>query len=177
MTSENENISKQSEKDDEPVNIMQRYFHWSLLEAIIVLSGFAGLTIGAYIWIKHEIDATVEKKLSDPKILRQIAAESRPMIVFDSNESILADMGAGQFIKSISVTSSKAEDGKLPTTIIIDFSTHLPVAPILTPLNYGDGLTINSQRGKGYSWVYKLSYGLYMESPKVARSYRIEILR
>lgn len=164
----------QISKPENSTEVKRIHIDYLLIGKIIALGT---VLISIYSWVLISIDKSVEKKLSDPKILRQIAAESRPMIVFDSNESILADMGAGQFIKSISVTSSKAEDGKLPTTIIIDFSTHLPVAPILTPLNYGDGLTINSQRGKGYSWVYKLSYGIYMESPKIARSYRLEILR
>jgi hypothetical protein len=114
------------------------HINWSIVKSIFVGVGSvvaaSTLFLLAANWVRSTIDSAVERKLSDPTILRRIAAESRPSIVFDAKESILADLGGAQFIKTITVTRD-AKDPGLPRAIDIDFTTHLPIAPLLTPLH------------------------------------------
>ena len=114
------------------------HINWSIVKSIFVGVGSvvaaSTLFLLAANWVRSTIDSAVERKLSDPTILRRIAAESRPSIVFDAKESILADLGGAQFIKTRTVTRD-AKDPELPRATDIDFTTHLPIAPLLTPLH------------------------------------------
>src|SRR5262249_20404570 len=110
----------------------QTRINWSLVLSVFL--GIGGVVAGSTLfllvanWMRSTIDSAVERKLSDPFILRQIAAQSRPMVIFDSQQSIVADLGGAQFIKGIRVKLDD-KDKELPRAIEIDFTTHLPVAP------------------------------------------------
>lgn len=49
------------------------------------------------------IEGIVVREIGDPEIIEKVKAQSRPMVVFDQNESILVDTGGMQYIESIRV--------------------------------------------------------------------------
>jgi hypothetical protein len=150
-----------------------------LLSAIGVIAAAIATCFAVYLWVLRTIDSTIERKLSSPAVLRKIAAESRPSIIFDTNESIVADLGGSEFIKSISIT--RKQQGQ-EMTIAVDFNIYLPTAPLLTPLD-GGGVMITSERGKGLRWRYHLQYITVLalagpsDDPNHSRAFRLELLR
>jgi hypothetical protein len=158
-------------------NVVKTHVDRSWIKKALEIAAIIGLFFAAVNWVKSSIDSALDRKLSDPTILRKIAAESRPTVIFDSRESILADMGASQFIKNISITyTNDISEGKLPISIDIDFTTHLPVSPLLTPL-HNEGVLIRSERGKGFSWHFMLSYASTISLGSELRTYRLELIR
>jgi len=155
------------------------HINWSIVKSIFVGVGSvvaaSTLFLLAANWVRSTIDSAVERKLSDPTILRRIAAESRPSIVFDAKESILADLGGAQFIKTRTVTRD-AKDPELPRAIDIDFTTHLPIAPLLTPL-HRDTVVIHPERGKGFTWRFNIEYQMTITPVDGYRKYRLELIR
>jgi len=153
--------------------------NWSIVKSVFLsVSGVVAastLLLLAANWARSTIDSTIERKLSDPTILRQIAAQSRPAIIFDAKESILADLGGAQFIKAITVTRDK-EDPELPRAIDIDFTTHLPIAPLLTPL-HSDTVVIHPERGKRFAWRFNIEYDTTISPVDGHRKYRLELIR
>jgi len=126
---------------------------WAVFVGIAAFVGVAGLFYGIAHWAEERIDKTVERKLSDEVILRKIAAQSRPALIFDANESITADMGAAQLVKEIRITT-KDPDG-WPTHVHIDFNKHLAIPPILTSMH--EICAITPSRGKGLSWEFQIT--------------------
>jgi hypothetical protein len=125
--------------------------HWEKtaeVSGLILL--IAGTVLGLRAWMEARIDETVERKLSDETILRKIAAQSRPALLFDANESITADMGAGALVKCIQITQ-REKDG-WPVNILIDFTRHINSPPILTPLN--ESARVLPTRAKGFAWKF-----------------------
>jgi hypothetical protein len=59
------------------------YIKWPVVWSILVGFGTVVFIATAGLlcvnWVQSKIDSAVERKLSDPFILRQIAAQSRPM--------------------------------------------------------------------------------------------------
>jgi hypothetical protein len=159
--------------------------HWLAREIFTAAGAIIGVALLGYTaveWVANRIDSAVERKLSDPVILRKIAAEARPTLIFDVNESILADLGAEQFIKNISVTRKK-EEPSAPEFIDIDFTVNLPIAPLLTPLQ-NDAVVITPHRRKGNAWRYRLDYmtllalaGPTDEANRITKTFRLELLR
>ncbi|MGD0815590.1 MAG: hypothetical protein ABSA83_18510 [Verrucomicrobiota bacterium] len=82
--------------------------HWRLIRDIVFGIGiFAGVSVIVWHtaeWLQSRVDQAVTSKLSDDKVLRQIAAQIKPSLIFDGKESIVSDMGASQFVKDIRVT-------------------------------------------------------------------------
>jgi hypothetical protein len=134
--------------------------------------------LGAKTWLEGQIDKTVERKLSDPTILRKIAAESRPMLVFKGNDSIVADEGAAQFIKELKVTHTTTIMGtNMPTHIHIELTKFFPQTPILTLISPAF-CVVTTERGKGYSWEFNLEFSSMAVTEDIGDQllFRFEIL-
>jgi hypothetical protein len=149
----------------------------ALITAREVFIGFAGVVALATIgyagihWMEERIDKAVERKLSDETILRKIAAQSRPALLFDANESITADMGAGALIKTIQITE-REKDG-WPNRILIDFARHISSPPILTPLN--ESARILPRRAKGFAWLFDVQEVVVHNSDSNNWIFRLEL--
>lgn len=131
-----------------------------------------GLLYGAVKWIDHEI----ENKLTDEATLRKIASQIRPSLIFDGGESIVSDMGASAYVKDIKVFKETDPDvpSGWPSRIHIDFTRHIGVAPIVTPMS--DSAWTLASRGKGHSWDFKLVWIVQMgDTNDTARVYRLEL--
>jgi hypothetical protein len=159
--------------------------HWpyvwgTIIGAFALIGGLSGFYTVAH-WVEGTIDKSVERKLSDPSILRKIAAESRPLLIFNGNESYLTDEGASQFIKEFKITARQSmgtTNLSLPSHIHIEFTKFLSSA-ILTPLSENLCVATGS-RGKGLSWEFKIQWvGITMEDAgtnDAAQLFRLELL-
>lgn len=112
-----EKNQEQNPKADDAQNKSKFVFgkiNWGIVNSAFI--GVASLLIASTIffgmsqWMRSEIDKSVEAKFSDEKVLKQIAAQVRPALIFDGNESITVDMGAVQYVKSIEIIK-KEKDG------------------------------------------------------------------
>jgi hypothetical protein len=157
------------------------YFHGAWLKIkkttrwIAPLLVVATVLLGIVGWIENRIDKAIERKLSDEAILRKIAAQSRPSLIFNAKESIIADMGAVQYVKPDDVRITKRTADGWPQHIHIGFTCPLSIPPILTSLY--DSARIVADRGKGLDWEFEINWELEPGSKDDKdRLYRLEIL-
>ena len=142
----------------------------NIILATFAICGFIG---AIYVAIRF-IENTVKLKIESKETIEQLAKLIRPSVIFDTNEVILADLGAMDFIKSIKVSSEKELGGIVPTQIEIDCKNFIALPPLLTSLDtYTYAETV--ERGPGFSWIYKLNPVSYTEAQPFLR-FRIEIL-
>src|SRR5262245_14513731 len=80
---------------------------------VAVLGGLAAALFGIVTFVDHRVDM----RLADPLVLRRIAAEVRPALIFDSQNRILADQGGLEYIADIKFTPGT--DDKHPATLVI----------------------------------------------------------
>jgi hypothetical protein len=153
--------------------IVKEVYWWVTAIAVV-----AGICYGAVHWVEARIDKTVEQKLSDETILRKIAAQSRPSLIFDGKESVLSDMGAAQYLKDIRVTRriGNLSSNSPPTRILIDLNRHFANPPILTALY--DSVAIKPERAKGFSWVFEINWIVEAadSTNDLSRAYRLELV-
>jgi hypothetical protein len=134
---------------------------WGTIIGAFTLFGGLGAFYGIAHWMEDRIDKAVDRKLSDPINLRKIAAESRPILVFDGAERTVADNGAQQFVKELKITRrqkwSDAEKN-LPAHVHIEFVKFMAYAPILTPISENT-CRVTSERGQGLCWEFDIYWG------------------
>ena len=133
------------------------------------------LLMGAYLAYLGHLDGRIEKKLHDAEFLKELSNTLRPSVVFDQKNSIIADMGAMQYIDEITVET----EGGGPTKIIVAPKAFLGIAPLLECL---DGeFNITKTQGKKFVWEYKLEHSSKMAPVSSTRiknhRFRIEVLR
>jgi len=157
-------------------NVLSGIYHRNkaFLEGLAFLAGILVFLIA----VNEVVDKVIDRKLSDPSILHKIAAESRPMLVFKGNESIVADEGAAQFIKIIEVTRRTAlGETNLPSHIHIELTKFFPQPPILTLITPAF-CVVTTERGKGLSWEFGLEYSSMVGTADIGNQmlFRFEIL-
>ena len=139
--------------------------------------------LGARAWLENRIDNAVEAKtrsvLSDETILRKIAAESRPSLIFDGSGAILHDMGAVQYLKpdDIRIMEHVNDAGIIiPTKLHIGFVRPVSFSPLLTPLH--DSATITASHGRGLDWEFSITWIALQENETNDSShvYRLELV-
>jgi len=153
-------VSPEAGTDERPNNKWFGWIHWK-----IVASAFIG--VGAVItaslimlqgadWIRKSIDENVTAKLNDERVLRKIAEQVRPALIFDANEAIIENMGAASYIadNGKGISTVKESDG-WPRHIHIDFTKQFANPPILTSMY--EVTVIIPKRGKGFSWDFDVS--------------------
>lgn len=142
------------------------------IELAVVILGLIGAALAGRAYIDDAIDKTVARKLSDETILRRIAAQSRPSLILDGNESIISDLGASQFIKELQVTRWSGEGW--PELVHIDFTRHFANAPMMTPMY--DTVAIIPKRAKGFGWDFEIGTIIAItDKDKGKRVYRLEL--
>ena len=144
---------------------------WAVVSGIIALLGVVGAIIGFNAYVDHKIDV----KMSDPTFIRAIASEVRPAVIFDSNGSILADLGGMQCLDSITVSFPDIE--KKPGEIIVKPRVLLTFPPEIIGMGGAQVFPV-AHRGSGYVWSYNVD-GIYLMKENVPRPYRfrLEVIR
>jgi hypothetical protein len=152
--------------------------HWNIVAAVFLgiaaFTGASALVWHAADWIRASVDESVSVKLNDERVLRQIAAQVKPAIMFDAKESIVSDMGAQQFIKDIQVGQWNVQG--LPELIKIDFTRYFANAPMLSSV-YAD-IHVTPRHGRLSSWEFGIHWSeVYMENRSdTNRLFRLEIV-
>ncbi|MCX4188148.1 hypothetical protein [Methylophaga sp. OBS4] len=139
------------------------------LEGAVALVTIIAAIYGAF----QFIDWRIGKKIHEESFLRKISASLRPMVIFDENGSILLDQGGMEVIEKIEV--SRPEGKNVPERITIFPKKHLSHAPILQTLE-NELINVETTRGKGYEWAYRLEYQMYENVFTGKRRFRLEVL-
>jgi hypothetical protein len=146
--------------------------------AAIALIVAAGLTL---LKARKFIEDRVADALKKDEVVKQLSVLVKPDLIFDQRESVLADRGASAFIREQGIhvkmgsLFGKSDSRQVPVEIRIEFSKHLAVPPLLTPLN-ADVVTITTKRGKDFEWIYILDYSMGGDYDETyAHKYRLEI--
>jgi hypothetical protein len=105
----------------------------------------------AWVGLNKWVEEIIEKKISSPAIIEKVKSQVRPIVIFDENESVLVDSGGMQYIEDIKIVH---DDKKRLEEIIIIPKVHLPIAPILEPLD--EEFAITSKRGRKFQWIYEM---------------------
>lgn len=127
-------------------------FFWSHKEFVSFLFGLiVGLT-SAYLWLDARITNTARQAVLSEDFLSKLAKETRPTCVFDSNGTILANLGASDYIQNIHVVLQPASYGM---DVFLDCKQHLAYAPLVTCLNSGV-FAVDATRTPPNGWKYSL---------------------
>src|SRR5689334_1345599 len=110
-----------------------------------------------------------------PEFMRAVASQVRPAVIFDSNGSILADLGGMQYLEAIQVSFPDREKGT--GTIMLKPKLLLTVPPEITGMGGAQIFPI-PKRGPGYEWAYGVDE-IYLVKDDVPKPYhsRLEIIR
>ncbi len=78
-----------------------------------------GLTVAAIVGVifgvKAYVERLVDKRLDSPETIDRLSKLIRPTVIFDNKGTILADLGAMEYIESIGVSGNE-EQPLLPKT-------------------------------------------------------------
>ena len=124
----------------------------SFLNIIKAFSVLFGLFLAIYS-LGFYMDQKIEKKISNPEFIREIASKIRPSVIFDSKETILVDMGGMQYIETISVETDNSP--RNPKKIIVTPKAYMAHAPIITSIGIYKYI-FRAERGKNLNWEYTL---------------------
>ena len=147
-------------------------------EIAIALAGVVGIVLGLKIWQEDAIDKAVEKKLVDPFVLRKVAEQSRPSLIFNGSGAILHDMGAAQYLKpdDIHIVEYVNDQGIImPTKLHIGFVRPVSFAPLVIPLY--DTASLTASNGRGLDWEFTINWTVVPgDTNDSSRVYRLEIV-
>jgi hypothetical protein len=148
---------------------------WKRTKQVADFVGPTAFIIGIVFAIMAWIDFDIGRRLGDETTLRKIAAHSRPSLIFDAKESVIADMGALQYIDPKDIHIIKRTTEGWPQRIHVGFARSLSIPPILTSLY--DSAQIRAERGKGLDWEFEISWSVEpMSKDDKDRLYRLEII-
>ena len=106
--------------------------------------------------------------------IRKLSEVLRPNLIVNEKESINYDQGAMQYLESIKIEMDEKE--KIPCRIIVKPKMHLSSPPLIQALD-AEFVLFSVERGKGFEWIYELSYESYCEAFNEKRQFRIEIIK
>ena len=140
--------------------------------AVEVAGGFATV-VGVLYGFHAYLDYRIAAKIRDPRFMAELAYSLRPVVIFDSNNRILADQGALRFIESIKVIRGSSSPGV--SSIVVTPKRFLAVAPLLESLD-DPALEIKAERGEKLDWVYTLVNKQVFGNELTTNRFRLEVL-
>lgn len=134
--------------------------------------------IGTIIAIMLGVNELIDRRIEDEQFIRKVAANIRPYVIFDVNESILVDGGAMQTLEQIKVEKGIKDGGNIfSVKIIVTPKYHLAHSPLIEKVGAGRIiLTPNPIRGPGHQWIYEFEV-IHWEEDKTPLCFRLEIVR
>lgn len=153
---------------------------WKVTWSVFIgIGGFIAVALLFYEglhWAEGRVDQIVERKLTDETILRKIAAQSRPAMIFDANESIIADIGAAQFVRENGIKVIEKDAEGWPKRIRVDFIRHFANAPVLTAMYDTARVTPGRAKGFMFAWEFEVEPFIQYDADASKRVYRLELL-
>lgn len=145
----------------------------TVMAVVVAISVILGVGFGIF----QLIDNRIEQAINDEQFIRKVAANIRPYVIFDVNESILVDGGAMQALEKIEVEKETGDSPLLPVKVIVTPKYHLAHPPLID--NVGAGSIIlapNPKRGHGHQWIYEFEVKYWQDS-ETPVCFRLEIVR
>jgi hypothetical protein len=96
-----------------PRGILKSINSSEILKAV----GYIVMLVGIFYGLTSYVDSLVDKRLKDREVIERLARIIRPSMIFDSNESTIADLGASEYIESIKIVKYKDQEKKIPVVI------------------------------------------------------------
>jgi hypothetical protein len=127
--------------------LLKRTEPWQAIVAIIL--GIVGAMYGAMAWVR----TSAQNVVLEEKFLGTFAARIRPVCIFDSRGTMLADLGAGEYVQDIQVTPVPKIYG---FEVVINAKRHLAYAPLVSAMNV-DLFTLTSTRERLNDWKVLLA--------------------
>ena len=122
------------------------------------------------------INGIVERHVNDRAFLEKLAAKIKPTMIIDSSGSILYDSGGSYYIEDPKIINLN-ENSEI-YEITITGKKFLSTAPIIECIN--ETYSIKVERGKGKSWIYKISFLPFISSGEGGQSgkdiFRLEMI-
>jgi hypothetical protein len=136
----------------------QRDFIIKVLGAATALAGVVGLIWGAMAFI----DMRIERAVTSEEYIRKLGQSVRPTLIFNHEGAVTYDGGALALLDDITITSTTREgymenNDTMPAQIIITAKRHLPVAPIITPVEVVY-VSMGRKRVGKYGWQFDFLY-------------------
>ena len=107
------------------------------------------------------------------EFLQKVATRVRPSIIFDSNGTILSDVGGMELVEKFEVINEKSS--LIPQKVILTPKKLLSYMPVLTSLGEVQ-VNIFSKRGKGLSIEYEFGGTSISESGHDVSRYRLDFI-
>ncbi|MGD9576772.1 MAG: hypothetical protein AB7Y74_00820 [Syntrophorhabdus sp.] len=148
----------------------------TILKLIFGVVSAAILLFGGYHGLNSYMDSRVEARINNPEYLQKLARSVRPSLLFDDKGSIVADMGAVSFVKSIKVSKKGEHSLKISITPF----EYLGIEPLLEALD--DRYMIEVKRGEMFDWIFTLHEinaitDATSASPSNRNRFRLELIR
>lgn len=146
-----------------------------VIEIVLAVAGVVAVAFALKMWQESEIEKAVQKALSDEVILRRIATQAQPVLLFDENGGFISDSGGLAYIDRIVIEERK---DSFPTKLLVKPKRLLAQPPLLSTVD-GILLEYGTRRREGMDWEYAITnyviQGVAWDS-KSCR-FRMEILR
>jgi hypothetical protein len=160
---------------NEPENDEPKSKKWlkpfrSGLAAITTIAAIVIVIYGATAWI----DFRVETKISDDAFIQKLSRNLRPFVIFDSNNSIVYDQGAMDYIDHIHADTAMIDGCPVVRKITVSPKQFLVTPPLLDCIDLKDHI-YRPVRGQKFDWIYELTNENEF-GPSVIR-FRMEVLR
>lgn len=151
---------------------------WGLVLNYVGAIFTVGLTVAAIVGVifgvKAYVERLVDKRLDSPETIDRLSKLIRPTVIFDNKGTILADLGAMEYIESIGVSGNE-EQPLLPIRIELKCNKFLDLPPMLTSMdNYSYGEKVS--RKDKFGWIFELEPMSYDTQDATFR-FRLEVLR
>jgi hypothetical protein len=143
---------------------------WTIFKGFLWILGAVAVLYSFHMHIKQ----VVQDYVNSPEFMRKVASQVRPSVIFDGKGSVIADLGAMQYIAEIKVRVGK--DPLCPERIIITPTKHLSQAPLLQVADE-NSFHIKAERGVKYDWVYTLRGIVTIGLSDKPALFRLEIIQ
>ena len=151
---------------------------WSIVSAVV---GIIALMLAIFIQFNNSINQKIDQKLNDPSFIKKVADEVRlPFVMFNDNESIIANTGAMNYIEDFKIKKDKNQN---ITEILVSPKSFMAIPPILESLDDKDIKFEEPIKGEKYDLIYKVvQYGgvgwgtVLAEGSKPQRRFRLQLV-
>ena len=148
---------------------------------IMAVSAILGLVVLVYGFDTY-LDSKINGQLKNPVVIKQIAEQVRPFLIFSGTGVVLVDNGAMQYLDNLDVV--REGTARIPKSVILTPKNYMTHAPLITGIDQM-GIVARGQRGYGISWIYNFKYSVVFEpgmAPEDITSaeqdrYRLEIIK